>query len=360
MTIKDIARKIGVSPSAVSLVLNGKAAGRVSAAKQEAIRRMAAASGFQLNLSARRLRGKSLRLLGVAMPSPMQVYYGMMAGYLHRHCVKRGYSVIFAFWDSYASTSAAYAALQRQDVDGLIAWENRHPEAARTTPTVMFGCRLDDFDCIQYDFEPIVRCAYEHLRQLGHRDFGFYSSAGDPRPKILRALLQADGLPLRPEWSLIRTDDSSRPETDLERFFSAPSRPTCVLCNTDSHAHILANLAQVRGLKIPDDLSIVGFDNLQEAAWMNPPLTTFDSHMEQVAATLIDTLLLRINEPNRPRVFISEGASFIVRQSTAPPPAAGPQRRRQPSPAATQSSDGASCGVRAPQGAKRSQACRKQ
>ena len=166
MTIKDIARKTGVSPSAVSLVLNGKASGRVSAAKQEAILRVAAASGFQLNLSARRLRGKSLRLVGVAMPSPIVTCYGMMADRLHSHCTERGYSVIFAFWDSYASTSAAYAALQRQDVDGLIAWENRHPEAARSTPTVMFGCRLDDFDCIQYDFESIVPTAYDHLRQL--------------------------------------------------------------------------------------------------------------------------------------------------------------------------------------------------
>ncbi|MGI6353705.1 MAG: LacI family DNA-binding transcriptional regulator [Lentisphaeria bacterium] len=320
MTIKDIARKTGVSPSAVSLVLNGKASGRVSAAKQEAILRVAAASGFQLNLSARRLRGKSLRLVGVAMPSPIVTCYGMMADRLHSHCTERGYSVIFAFWDSYASTSAAYAALQRQDVDGLIAWENRHPEAARSTPTVMFGCRLDDFDCIQYDFESIVPTAYDHLRQLGHRDFGFYAAADDPRRKILQNLLQADGLPLRQEWFLNSSGNINRLEADLERFFTAPSRPTCVFCPNDSHAHLLSSLAQARGLKIPSDLSIIGFDNLPEAAWMNPPLTTFDTHMEKVAATLIDTLLLRIKEPDRPRAFISLGATFIVRQSTAPPP----------------------------------------
>ena len=320
MTIKDIAHMTGVSPSAVSLVLNGKAAGRVSAAKQEAILRVAAAGDFQLNLSARSLRGKSHHLVGVAMPSPMTAYYGMMADRLHGHCAERGYSVVFAFWNSYASTSAAYAALQHQGVDGIIAWENRHPEAARSTPTVLFGCHLPGYDCVHYDFEPIVRTAYDHLRQLGHRDFGFFATASDPRRKILQNLLQSDGLPVRPEWFLSHTGSISHPEADLERFFAAPSRPTCVFCPNDSIAHALASLAQTRGLEIPGDLSIIGFDNLPEAAWMNPPLTTFDIHMEKVAATLIDTLFFRINEPDRPRAFIRLGATFIVRQSTAPPP----------------------------------------
>jgi len=252
----------------------------------------------------------------------MVACYGMMADRLHRYCAERGYSVIFAFWDSYASTSAAYAALQRQGVDGLIAWENHHPEAARSTPAVMFGCRLDDFDCVNYDLESIVRTAYDHLRQLGHRDFGFYAAADDPRRKILQELLQADGLPLRSEWFLNSSGHFSPPEVDLERFFAAPSRPTCVFCPNDSNAHVLASLAQARGLEIPGDLSIIGFDNLPEASWMNPPLTTFDTHAETVAATLVDTLLLRIKEPDRPRSFISLGATFIVRQSTGSPPVA--------------------------------------
>ena len=322
MTIKDIARKTGVSPSAVSLVLNGKAEGRVSTAKREAILRVAADGEFQLNLSARSLRGKSHHLIGVAMPSPMTPYYGMMADHLHSHCVERGYSVIFAFWNSYASTSAAYAALHHQGVDGIVAWENRHPEEARSTPTVLFGCHLPGYDCVHYDFAPIVRTAYDHLRQLGHRDFGFFATAGDPRRKILQALLQSDGLPVRPEWFLCHTSSTSvsHPATDQEQFFASDPRPTCIFCPNDSMAHALASLAQAHGLALPRDLSIIGFDNLPEAAWMNPPLTTFDIHMKTITATLIETLFARIKEPDRPKTHIRLDATFIVRQSTAPPP----------------------------------------
>lgn len=318
MTIRDIARASGVSPSAVSLVLNNKAAGRVSAAKQAEILAVASANGFELNLSARSLRGKPRRLIGVAMPSPHNSYYGATVSLLHGHCVARAYSVLFAFWNDYADTLGAFGALLRQGVDGIIAWQNYHPEAARGTPMVMFGTDMPGYDCVQFDHDKLVRIAYEHLRQLGHRRIAFCGNADDSRRKILESLLLADGLPVRPEYFLSGKDVESHSASLLERFFSQPERPTCIFCPNDSIAHMLVCSAQRRGLQVPRDISLLGFDNLPEASWMNPSLTTFDINMEKVAETLIDTLFKRIGQPKQTFKSQKLMADLIIRESTAP------------------------------------------
>jgi DNA-binding LacI/PurR family transcriptional regulator len=176
--------------------------------------------------------------------------------------------------------------------------------------------------------------ATEHLLEWGHRRIA--TITGEPsllcsqaRLDGYRAALERQGVPVDP--ALIRTGDFHA-ETALRlanELLDLPDRPTAVFAASDTQAMAVYEAARRRDLRIPDDLSVVGFDDLPMSAWASPPLTTIMQPLAQMATMATRTLLTLVDGTigefsNR----VELSTSLVVRASTGPPPGARPRGGR--------------------------------
>ncbi|TVS04474.1 MAG: hypothetical protein EA407_04105 [Rhodobacteraceae bacterium] len=170
--------------------------------------------------------------------------------------------------------------------------------------------------------------AFELLYGLGHRRFGLLS-IDDP---LTFRILREDGMRNAfdgkgdPGLSLChvscaRYDPEGRPRT-ISTLLDGPDRPTAVLAVADGLAIELMAAAQARGLSIPEDLSVIGFDNIPAAAHVTPGLTTFDARIADCASELAAMLLARIAAPDQPHVSRLLTPQLVLRHSHGPAPRA--------------------------------------
>jgi LacI family transcriptional regulator len=226
-------------------------------------------------------------------------------------------------------------ALLARQVDGIIfasSWygtEVEHIQAAlaQGVAVVFFDRHAFDLpvDTVGSDNLSGGRMAGEYLVSLGHRRLACIAGLPEQTPNAARALgfiqaVQAAGIPAA-EIPLVRAD------FDLEggyqaafQLLSAAKRPTGLFACNDLMAIGAMRAALVLGLRVPEDLSIIGFDNLLLAQYANPPLTTIDHHAGLLGELAASLILSRIQNPELPLKNEQIQLKLLVRQSTAPPP----------------------------------------
>jgi DNA-binding LacI/PurR family transcriptional regulator len=173
--------------------------------------------------------------------------------------------------------------------------------------------------------------AVEHLIGLGHLSIGYLGdkfglqSDGD-RLAGYRAAMKSARLKINPEWVDQGDGRAEGALSAMERILRAPHPPTAVFCYNDMTALGALRAIHERGLRVPDDISLVGFDDLGVTEYTHPPLTTIRQPMEQMGRCAMEILneLLNGKKPERETKFPGE---LIVRQSTAPPPATRASKR---------------------------------
>ena len=166
-------------------------------------------------------------------------------------------------------------------------------------------------------------CATQHLLELGHTRIGYVAgpdfylptqekAAG--RERALRAAgLDPDGLVAHADFSV----EGGRAAVRV--LLASGERPTGVICSSDLMAIGVLQEAAARGLRVPEDLSVVGFDGIEAAAWTSPALTTMEQPIEEIAETAVNALRMLIAEPEKPLPDYSFRPRLRVRESTAPP-----------------------------------------
>jgi DNA-binding LacI/PurR family transcriptional regulator len=181
-----------------------------------------------------------------------------------------------------------------------------------------------DVPAVGVDERAAGQVATQHLLDLGHRRIGFV--AGPPhflptREKALgrEAALRAAGL--RVDGHVAHADFSVEGgRRALAELVSAdPGRPTGVICSSDLMAIGVLQEAAARDLRVPQDLSVVGFDGIDAASWTNPPLTTVEQPIDAIAETAVNALQALIDEPERSLPNYVFRARLRVRSSTGPP-----------------------------------------
>jgi LacI family transcriptional regulator len=224
-------------------------------------------------------------------------------------------------------------------VDGIVLSRIEHEDPrvallrARDVPFVAHGRLRDDeagYSWLDTDGRAAFAEAFELLYDLGHRRFGVLS-IDDPltfralREEGLRAAYAAKadpGLSLR-HVSCARYDRKVRARAIAE-LLAGPERPTAILAIADGLALDLIAAAQAQALSIPDDLSVIGFDNIPSARHVTPGLTTFDACIADCATQLAAMLLARIAAPDAPHVSRLLTPQLVLRQSHGPAPQAQP------------------------------------
>ncbi|GHC82903.1 LacI family transcriptional regulator [Streptomyces violaceochromogenes] len=327
-TSRDVAQAAGVSQAAVSLVLGDKWRGRVSEATAERVREAARDLGYRPNLAARNLRlGRTRTVLLVVPALTTEFFAGVYTG-AARVAAEHGFGVVLypspegigPARDPFASAQAA--------LDGVIA-SSMAADAltairGEALPLVMLDSDPDGSlgaATVNLDIADGVRQAAAHLLALGHRRF-LHLAADVPswtfeiRARELAARLsQVPGTSVRTARAPISIEGAqAATQTALSE---SAARPTAVICDDDKLAAGAYKAARRLGLRIPDDLSVTGLDDLALATAIDPELTTVRLDAELFGERGMGALLavLEGREPESGDIPVQ----LVVRSSTAPP-----------------------------------------
>lgn len=325
ITISHVARKAGVSESTVSRVLNGTA--RVAATKRRAVEIAIQQTGFQPNAFARGLATGRSNAVGVVTQAIDSPFYGEGMRGIERTLQASGYTPIFmsGHWNSDDEERCIRELIQRR-VDGLILFAgrlsaDRIAAFAQQLPIVVTGRTLDvpGVFSLAVDDEHGARLATEHLISLGHRRIAFIAGPHDhpdaqARLSGYRLALESAGIAVHP--ALVTPGDFREEGGRIagERLLAMGEPFTAVVCANDQTAFGLQLALHHGGLRVPDDVSVVGFDDLSTAAYFLPPLTTVRQPVDQMGDLSAQALLMMIDK--RDPAVRAPSVSLVVREST--------------------------------------------
>ncbi|KUL49060.1 LacI family transcriptional regulator [Streptomyces sp. NRRL F-4489] len=328
-TSRDVARAAGVSQAAVSLVLGGKWRGRVSPAKAEAVRTAARELGYRPNLAARSLRTGRTRTALLVVPALTSEFFARVYTGATRIAADHDFGVVLypspegtgPARDPFASASAA--------LDGVIA--SSMAAGALTAlraaglPLVMLDSDPGDptaSAAVNLDIADGVRQLAAHLTGLGHRRIAHLAADVDSwtfavRARALRAALAGvPGAELRRHPAALSVEAGLRA---AHTALTAPGpRPTALLCDDDLVAAGACKAVRRLGLRIPEDVSVTGFDDLALAVAVEPELTTVRLPAEEFGAAGMRALLAVLD--GTPADAPTLPVTLVPRGSTAPPP----------------------------------------
>lgn len=326
----DVARAAGVSQTTVSFVLNGRDAAVPEATRQRVLE-AAQELGYRTNRLARSLVRQRSDTIGVVVPFVENPFLAMVVGFANRQLSMRKRHPLVQLPDLHADEDVWRAALEELldwGVDGLLHWwdESHSPDAvvlSSPVPVVFIGSAAPPLpaDAVFLDDYGGGRAAAEHLVGLGHRRIAHISGRGAVIGARLRGLIDVvSGAHLPPP--LVRECASEAPAeaeaiaVDLAR---AADRPTALFCHNDFIALGAFRGVRAAGLRVPEDISLVGFDDAWASRYLEPALTTVVFPYEEIVDTAIEFLLARLaGEADAPQ-RAEFPSRLVVRDSTAAP-----------------------------------------
>ena len=336
-TIRDVAASAGVSKSLVSLVMQGSAS--VSEEKRKRVLRVAAELGYRPNAVARSLVQRRTNLFGVLLSDLHNPFFAEVIDGVRAAAAEQGYRAIIATGDRAApSETGALETLLELRTDGLILASPVLDmeviiEAARELPTVLVArrARAAVLDSVANDDLTGAGLAVQHLAELGHRriahiDGGDGAGSAERRRGYERSMRK---LGLEQHARVVPgnyTDEGGR--QGVGALLAAGPRPTAILAANDLAAIGALSALADRGIRVPEEVSLVGYDNTALAAVRHINLTTVDQPRPDMGQTAVRLLLERLRDGRKTARHVLMTPSLVVRRTTAPPDARTSLRSR--------------------------------
>lgn len=326
-SIRDVASAAGVSLGTVSNVLNGR--GRVSPATAALVQAVIDELGFVRNDAARQLRAGRSRTIGLIVLEASNPFFADVARGAEQRAREAGMFVLQANSDDERERElSAVALFAEQRVAGVVVSpvgdDLSHLErlTARGVQVVLLERTTSSaLPSVTVDNVAGGRIAVEHLIELGHRRIAFVggpASLAQVSDRFVGAQLGAAALRCRLEThptAALTIDEGRRAATSLLAR-SAKSRPTAVFAANDLLAIGLLDSIRSAGARVPDDIAIIGYDDIDYAASTQPPLTSIRQPSRLIGATAVELLLGRIDDPDRPPERPQFQPQLVVRAST--------------------------------------------
>lgn len=330
VTIKDVADLANVSIATVSRVLNQT--GYVSPELDQRVRQAIAQLGYQRNALARNLRRSESLTLGMVIPDSTNPFFAEMAKGVEDVCFSNGLTVVLCNTNENPEREATYFnALYQQRVAGFIvvstgqATPHLQQLLAQGYPIVVVDRPIPglETDVVTSDNYGGAREAIHHLLKLGHRRIGFI--AGDKHLETIKLRWQGVHDALR-EYGLTAARDLIYNNADFlpqsgyaaaEALLARPEPPTAIFAFNDLMAFGVLNYAQTHGIAVPQQLSVVGFDDIVMSSYAGPGLTTVTQQKYELGRTVTELLVRRLQGGQDPPVNIIMPAKLMVRGTTA-------------------------------------------
>lgn len=342
VTLVSVAERAGVSVMTVSRALGGT--GYVSQRTLEKVRKAAAELGYVPNLQARSMKGGKTNVLGVILGHFRSAVVNELAGALSDQVRRVGMDlIIYDSADMFAGGQhEGMHTLLRNICDGLIfvmpRFEADYVRALEKngSPTVLINYRrgATTLPNICGDNLQGSGQAMRYLADVGHRRIAFvrgnpYSGQSADRELGYCNALAAAGIAVDP--ALIVDGDFSRESGNRAagQLLALSQRPTAIFCANDEMAFGVIDEVQRRGLSVPRDMSVIGFDDVSGARSMHPALTTIRQPLIRLAEVAVRELIARVNGASDSGALLEFPSEFIVRDSTAPALADGKDKGRE-------------------------------
>ncbi|WP_353941574.1 LacI family DNA-binding transcriptional regulator [Streptomyces sp. HUAS MG91] len=329
-TIKAVAAAAGVSTAAVSQAFNDK--GRLAESTRQRILAAALDLGWSPSASATALRSARTRTLALVVRRPTDVlgadpHFGELITGIEGELAPRGYGLLLHLVADVAEEGALYERLAAEKrVDGAVLTDARADDprpallARLGLPAVLLGAPTPGVPVVGLaDQGAGVREVAAHLRELGHRGIAYVAGPAELQHTRLRLAAFEEALGFAPA-AVLHTDFSEAAAVAATReLLALADRPTALVYANDSMAVCGIGTAQRAGLRVPEDLSVVGYDNLPLGRWLHPRLTTVDQRVQRVGAAAARALLARCGE-DVPDAPLDGRPELVVRASTGPAP----------------------------------------
>lgn len=321
----DVARRAGVSQSAVSLVFGGKAAGRVGKRTQEAILHAARELGYRPNSAARTLRSGRSRLLVLAVPDVSNPYFAAVLQGAEQAARLHGYSVMLAsIRDEQDWQQVILDALSSRSVDGFLLFAIYPPlEGVYTAlqgKAVLIDAPSRALPSLQLDIEAGMHAAMRHLLHLGHTKIAHLAAAVEAetfhlRRKAYLDALSAAGLTVTAAYQGRASFTIADAYQAAHRILDCPDPPSAIVCDSDVLAVGVYKAARALHRTIPQHLSVVGFDDSVIARILDPELTTVAIPTTVIGEQALLLLLAVLEEGHAPSETIVP-LELVIRAST--------------------------------------------
>jgi len=350
VTLRDVAKLAGVSISTASRALSGDRSRPVAAETQERIWEAVRQLDYEPNDAAQRLVGRvdsQVRrtynvglVLGNVSYKFSDPFWSPVLDGVDDELIKQEYHLRFAFTIDDLKRRHQRSLLTRAHVDGMILVGMRpFSRAVEHDRTVVIEggndrVRWDEqtrVDVITIEKRRAMYRLVGHLVALGRRRFGFLgpSSAEDERAEAFVQALARHGLPLDPTLCVETPWSAEGAYPFAQALLARDDLPDALVCGCDTIAIGAMRAAKQRGLRLPDDLAITGFDDIPFARDLDPPLTTVRVPKEVMGEVAVRKLMERINRPDLPPIIQIIPTTVVVRASCGAPSGVDDQRRHE-------------------------------
>jgi LacI family transcriptional regulator len=331
-TIREIAELAGVSIATVSRVVNGRE--DVSPETRELVQRIVRERGYTANRSARGLSGGRTGLIGATVPMVHYPYFSQLVGgaaealyeqdmrlvlcpTLHEH--EREVSLLERLM--HGTTDGAVIILPEESSDELEALLNHGYRFVVIDPMMPLNERIP---AVSAAHAAGADQAMKHLLSLGHTRIAAITGprgmkATEDRRRGYYAALATAGLIPDPQLEVEGNFEVSSGVSAAEQLLDLPEQPTAIFSFNDNMAIGAMQTARARGVRVPEDLSIVGFDDLEEAAIVTPALTTIRQPLAEMGRIAVSLLMRLLDNQRLEALHVELGTRLVMRESTAPP-----------------------------------------
>ena len=335
VTLRDVAARAGVHPSTASRALNARTHDAVNPATVERVRAAAVTLGYRPNSLARSLRTKRTLTIGMVVPDLTNPLFPPIARGIEDRLNDAGYTLILANTDDDSDREhAVLEALSGRRIDGLVLATARRTSRtvdevrAAGLPVVLVNRGSDDpgVSSVTGDDHTGIGLAVRHLLELGHRRIAYVGGSTEAPTGLVRYQSFVSWMQSAAEAEfdsdLVALATSFREETGAEAFAELLARGvefTAAVTGNDLIALGCYDVARERGLRVPADISVVGYNDIRFCDKFDPPLTTIRIPLYQVGVKAAELMLEAISTPDPTPVSVRLSPSLVVRSSTAPP-----------------------------------------
>ncbi len=335
-TQADVAKLAGVSTATVSYVVNDQTGGRIpiSPLTRERVLSAIAELDYQPDARARSLRSGGTETIGLLIPDMHNPHYWEIAEGVEEEVRLAAYGMLLAStsMDPQREVDTLNALAQRR-IDALIlllsfldqSIDLLQQLSAQQYAVVTLGFAVDDLDWVEAGFGSAMPQLMDHLFALGHRRIGFVYGVGSPnmatmRLRLFREAYHQHGFPFD-EALFIHCDKAMEDSYHAtQTLLAIQPRPTAIITVNDLLAMGALRAIHEAGLRVPQDISVAGFDDIAMASFLTPPLTTVRANAQEIGRQAARLALARIQQPDLPVQTARVEAELVVRASTGPAP----------------------------------------
>lgn len=339
VTIKDVARRADVSVATVSKVINNRYG--VAESTYARVQGVIDELGYETSLVAQSLRSHKTNVIGILVvdiePFSSELLKGAATG-MHG----TGYELVVYSASGLGNDTSGWerrylSRISGTLTDGVILVAPTVVDAPHSGPLVAVDPHLGASHLPSVDADNLkgARVATEYLIGLGHRRIGFLAGRSDLESARLREQGYRDALAdagLSFDPALIQVGEFSPATSARAAALLLDQGPTAIFAANDNSAIETIRVAQARGLSVPGDVSVIGFDNIPESALHSPPLTTVDQSIQRMGFEAVRLLIRIIKGEENESARVTLPTELVVRATCAPPAVPRP-RKRAPRPA---------------------------